>query len=585
MLNNMKIGIRLGLGFGVLLLLLCGVAAIGSYQTSRINDNVLDLATNWLPSVKILGELRTQAEDVRRATLRHVMETDKPAKDAQAAVHDELVARKLPATLAAYEKLVSSPEEGKIYEQIKSGWSAYLEQDSKLIALSNTGPAGLEEARRLGNGESAERFAAVMKSIDADVELNAAGAAASSDSAAINYRSVLWINAVSVGLALLSGIALGIAITRSITRPIQQAVSLAGAVAEGDLTSRIQAQGKDEAAQLLDSLARMNDSLTRIVGQVRNSSDSIATGSAEIATGNQDLSQRTEEQASNLQQTAASMEQISGTVKNNSETAVLANKMATQACASAVKGGQVVGTVVATMQDIAASSKKISDIIGVIDGIAFQTNILALNAAVEAARAGEQGRGFAVVAGEVRTLASRSAEAAKEIKSLIGASVDKVELGARQVNDAGSSMEEIVAQVQHVSQLIGEISSATSEQATGIGQVGDAINQLDQVTQQNAALVEESAAAADSLRQQAARLADVVRVFKLGGASDAVQPSARAEAANAPVIARRTPQAVKSAPSAKTKARPATARAATEPTHADAVSQPGKTGTDNWETF
>jgi len=304
-------------------------------------------------------------------------------------------------------------------------------------------------------------------------------------------------------------------IARSITGPIREAVAVAEKVAAGDLGSRIDASAHDETGQLLKALKAMNESLVRIVGTVRASSDSIATGSAQIATGNQDLSQRTEEQASNLQQTAASMEELSGTVKTSADTARQANQLATAASSAAIKGGEVVGQVVATMQDIAESSKKIADIIGVIDGIAFQTNILALNAAVEAARAGEQGRGFAVVASEVRSLAQRSADAAKEIKTLIGTSVDKVEAGTRQVDEAGKSMDDIVTQVKRVSDLIGEISSAANEQTMGISQVGDAVTQLDQVTQQNAALVEESAAAAESLKHQAANLVQAVAVFKL----------------------------------------------------------------------
>jgi len=596
MLNNLNIGVRLGIAFGVLLLLLCAVAGIGSYQTSKINDGVTDLAENWLPSVQVLGELKSHANTIRRSSLVHLLESGQITKDAELAFHAELVNTKIPATLAAYEKLISSPEERKLYEQIRSGWSEYLDLDKKLIALSNQGPAQFDAARQLATGASATAFKAVMKTIEDDVKLNADGAVASGDAAARNYRKVLWINAVSIGLAVLAGIALGIAMTRSVTRPLQQAVKLAGAVAAGDLSTRIDARGKDETAQLLQSLARMNDSLARIVGQVRNGSDSIATGSAQIATGNQDLSQRTEEQASNLQQTAASMEQISGTVRNNSETAALASKMATQACATAISGGQAVGTVVATMQDIAASSRKIADIIGVIDGIAFQTNILALNAAVEAARAGEQGRGFAVVAGEVRTLASRSAEAAREIKSLIGASVEQVETGARQVDAAGTSMAEIVAQVQHVTQLIGEISSATAQQATGIGQVGEAVNQLDQVTQQNAALVEESAAAADSLRQQAARLAEVVSVFRLVGAEAPAQHAGGSTPAPAMAAARSAaprpsaparpvsgPAAKRVAPAPSRAAVPA-ATAAPSP-RAEQQAAAAMAHADSWETF
>jgi methyl-accepting chemotaxis protein len=259
----------------------------------------------------------------------------------------------------------------------------------------------------------------------------------------------------------------------------------------------------------------MQGRLSEVVSQVRQASDSIATGAAEIATGNADLSQRTEEQASNLQQTAASMEQLTATVKTNAETARQAAELAGAASAAAVQGGLVVGRVVDTMNDISASSKKVVDIIGVIDGIAFQTNILALNAAVEAARAGEQGRGFAVVASEVRSLAQRSAAAAKEIKGLITDSVEKVVAGSDLVGEAGQSMSEIVEQVKRVNELIGEMSAATHEQSQGINQVSDAVGQLDQVTQQNAALVEESAAAADSLSQQASRLVDTMSMFKL----------------------------------------------------------------------
>ncbi|MDE2402109.1 MAG: MCP four helix bundle domain-containing protein [Burkholderiales bacterium] len=330
-----------------------------------------------------------------------------------------------------------------------------------------------------------------------------------------SYQQVLWTNVAATSVVLLLSGLMAWLLIRAIIRDLSEAVRVADTVAQGDLSSRIEVKSQDETGRLLTSLKRMNDNLITIVGQVRNASDSIATGSAQIAMGNADLSQRTEEQASNLQQTAASMEQLTTTVTQNSDTARQANQLATSASVVATQGGEMVSQVVVTMERITASSRKISDIIGVIDGIAFQTNILALNAAVEAARAGEQGRGFAVVASEVRSLAQRSAQAAKEIKSLISESVKEVEGGSKLVDDAGHTMKDIVTQVKRVTDLIGEISSASSEQSSGIGQIGNAVSQLDQVTQQNAALVEESAAAAESLKHQAAQLAQTVSVFRL----------------------------------------------------------------------
>ncbi|MDQ7746931.1 methyl-accepting chemotaxis protein [Hydrogenophaga pseudoflava] len=319
------------------------------------------------------------------------------------------------------------------------------------------------------------------------------------------------------GLALLAlaGAALMWTISRSTTSAIARAVKVAQTVAGGDLTSRIEVQGRDETAQLLAALRDMNDGLAQVVSEVRQGSDHIATGSSQIATGNADLSQRTEEQASNLQQTAASMEQLTSTVQHNAATARQASDIVRGATEAAREGGETVGQVVTTMEAINQSSRKIHDIIGVIDGIAFQTNILALNAAVEAARAGEQGRGFAVVAAEVRSLAQRSAGAAREIKQLIGESVDRVESGTALVAEAGASVGRIVDQVAQVNRLIETIATASAEQSEGIAQVGNAVAQLDQVTQQNAALVEESAAAADSLQNQAQRMAQLVGRFRL----------------------------------------------------------------------
>ncbi|MGC4365157.1 methyl-accepting chemotaxis protein [Hydrogenophaga sp. R2] len=334
------------------------------------------------------------------------------------------------------------------------------------------------------------------------------------DEAAGAMRRLVQLS-LGIGLMVLLGTLLMLAIARQTTRAIAKAVTVAETVAAGDLTSQIEIRSTDETGQLLTALKTMNQSLVTMVSSVRQSSETIATGSAQIATGNADLSSRTEMQASNLEQTAASMEELTSTVQQNAETSREAARIAREAKLAAEEGGQVVGRVVQTMQGINDSSRRISDIIGVIDGIAFQTNILALNAAVEAARAGEQGRGFAVVAGEVRNLAQRSAEAAKEIKGLIGESVERVESGTGLVAQAGQSVGQIVEQVARVSQLIEGITLASQEQADGIGQVGHAVAQLDQVTQQNAALVEEGAAAADSLRNQSQQLADLVGAFRL----------------------------------------------------------------------
>ena len=336
----------------------------------------------------------------------------------------------------------------------------------------------------------------------------AAGAAAAGDRATL-------VSVVLMVVVTVLGVVGGVLFSRTIARPLVRAVAVARNVAAGDLGQSIDSTGQDETAQLLAALNDMQAALAQVVGTVRNNAEGVATASAQIAQGNSDLSSRTEQQASALEQTAASMEQLGATVRQNADSASQANQLAHSASAVAARGGAVVSQVVSTMKGIHDSSRQIADIIGTIDGIAFQTNILALNAAVEAARAGEQGRGFAVVASEVRSLAQRSAAAAKEIKSLITTSVDRVAQGTALVDQAGSTMDEVVSSIRQVTDIVGEISAASTEQSSGVAQVGEAVTQIDQVTQQNAALVEESAAAAESLRNQAQQLAQSVAVFRL----------------------------------------------------------------------
>jgi methyl-accepting chemotaxis protein len=518
MFNNLRIGSRLSLGFGLILALLCLMAGIAAWQIGRLAANSAYYAENLVPSYEAQHRIALALADVRRYETRHVLVTAAADKEAVQAKMDPLYKTAMEGLDAYAKALVSDDEDKRILDEVRKAVASYDVERVKVRQASMAAaadPTKIEEASKALVGESAKAYESVQAKLGAWWAYNVRLSDEQSKTSAATHRSANIALAACVAAALALGIAAALLITRSITRPIQRAVELATTVAAGDLRSRIEVTGRDETAELLRALSKMNDNLARIVGQVRAGSDSIATGSSQIATGNADLSQRTEEQASNLQQTAASMEQLSGTVKQSAHTAGEANQLASSASAAAVKGGEMVGHVVATMQDIAAASKKISDIIGVIDGIAFQTNILALNAAVEAARAGEQGRGFAVVASEVRSLAGRSADAAKEIKSLITASVEKVEIGARQVHDAGESMTAIVSQVRHVSQLISDISGASTEQSSGIVQIGEAVTQLDQVTQQNAALVEESAAAADSLTQQAAKLTHLVSVFKI----------------------------------------------------------------------
>ena len=510
---KLNIGPRLGLGFAIVLALLLVVAGAGMRGVSEVNSDLRVMYEERAMPIEQLGA-------INKLLLRNrilVMDMMAFPAEANLAKRD----KELRANVEEVGKLWETFTKTRMSAEVRRLAESFI--DVRKVYVTQ-GLLPIRDAMRSGKPEEATKvYQEVLSPVAAKVA-DALGKLVAAEitegrqefeHSQAEARTLLGTVVAMTAIALLLGAWLAWLITRSITRPLAEAVSIAETVARGDLTSQVGVTTRDETGRLLSAMQNMIDSLVKVVGTVRASSDSIATGSSQIATGNADLSHRTEEQASNLQQTAASMEQLASTVKNNAETARQAATLATSASDVAAKGGDVVGQVVSTMDEITASSKKIADIIGVIDGIAFQTNILALNAAVEAARAGEQGRGFAVVAGEVRNLAQRSAEAAKEIKALIGASVERVETGSRLVGDAGTTMADIVTQVRKVAGLIGEISSATIEQTSGIGQVSGAVNQLDQVTQQNAALVEESAAAADSLNQQATRLVEAVKVFKL----------------------------------------------------------------------
>jgi len=515
---NLKIGTKLMSSF-ILLALIAGVIGwigISSIRTANVNDTVL--YENATVPISQLGEISTAFQRVRVNLAKIILVHDRAEKQKYSEQIKELGAE-ITKNVELVEKTASSAEEKALVKEFIDSRTVYRPLLGKISDLSMSGKD--DEALASYTGEATESAKAEQKAIEKLVAFKVSAAKALNNSntkmADSSIRSTLVLAVVGMILA----VGLGFFITRIITIPLQEAVNAARRVADGDLTSRIEVKHTDETGQLLTALKDMNESLVHIVGDVRAGADSIATATEQIAAGNADLSQRTEEQASALEETASSMEELTSTVKQNADNAQQANQLAISASGVAVKGGDVINKVVRTMESITDSSRKISDIIGVIDGIAFQTNILALNAAVEAARAGEQGRGFAVVAAEVRSLAQRSAAAAKEIKTLIEDSVGKVQDGSRLVEEAGHTTQEIVTSIKRVTDIMAEISAASQEQSSGIEQVNTAITQMDDVTQQNAALVEEAAAAAESLEEQAQQMVQVVTRFKL---EDAAQP-------------------------------------------------------------
>jgi methyl-accepting chemotaxis protein len=534
MFNQMKVSTRLIAGFLSLAVLGAVVALIGIFNMSRMNDSADDLYRKELLGISYVKEANINLIYIGRA-LRNVLLAASD-KDRQAAVSTIEASRtRLKDYLDKSRPLFYSEKGKKMFAELDERLREY---DALVSEASKRALADPLQENRAAVDYVFNTFAPKANWIDERLtaltvvkEQNAQAAATES---AELYRSSRTMMMMLVLGSAAAGLGLGVVLTRSLTRQLggepAYASSIASRIAAGDLTVAVELRQGDSNSMLF-AMKTMRDSLAGIVGQVRAGTDTIASASSQIASGNLDLSSRTEEQASSLEETASSMEELTSTVKQNADNARQANQLASSASEVAERGGAVVSQVVDTMASINDSSKKIVDIIGVIDGIAFQTNILALNAAVEAARAGEQGRGFAVVASEVRTLAQRSAAAAKEIKQLIGDSVSKVDAGAKLVDHAGATMTEIVASVRRVTDIMGEITSASEEQTAGIEQVNVAINQMDQVTQQNASLVEEAAAAAESMQEQAAKLAEVVAVFKL-------------DAAAAGAISQRTPASV-----------------------------------------
>ncbi|MEY4427623.1 MAG: hypothetical protein RLZZ182_312 [Pseudomonadota bacterium] len=491
---------------------LLGASAV--FSLHRVSDSSSDLAEKWMPGVRHLGEARIALLAFRELEVKHTTAAD---EGYMAEYEDKMKEQtaQVGKALSTYRAHELTPEEAALIDKVDKAWSAYLAQNAKIVKMGRSGQQA--DAKDVSDGAGKDLFDTAVLTLDQNAAFVFEQGQASGEAAGVVYRQARTVVLTLLGVTLVVGFGLATLITRQTLRQLgadpAEAAALVRTVAAGDLTQTVHLRPGDRDS-LMAQLMAMQQSLGQVVSSVRQASESVATASEQIAHGNSDLSQRTEVQASALQQTAASMDELGSTVRQNADNARQANQLAQQASEVAQQGGSVVHEAVDAMKAIHDSSRRIAEITSVIDGIAFQTNILALNAAVEAARAGEQGRGFAVVAGEVRTLAQRSATAAKEIKDLIQASVDQVQTGTERVDRAGQTMDEVVHAIQRVTQIVHEISVSSDQQSLGVQQVGEAVSQMDQGTQQNAALVEESAAAAESLKQQSRQLVDSVAVFR-----------------------------------------------------------------------
>jgi len=591
-LNDIRVSRKL---WGAFLALMVAMLIMSGFAQNRANtsmtaalDSVLEIESRISSAIRWRGATETAVTMVVGAAVT----TDTAlAEQFGGKVRDIIGSiNKLQESFVASS---TEPEDKAALDKVLEARKSVLAATAKTGELKAAGDAA--GAKQFADTEFAALVTQYLKAQDNFVAtLEKRRDAIRADATARRIQYAIWGIVTSL-LLMAVGLLLAWKLVRSITVPLDQAVETIDAIAAGDLTRELQSTRKDEFGHMLRSLSAMSARLRGVVTEVRAGVNSVSSASIEIANGNQDLSARTEQTASNLEETAASMEQLTATVSQSADTARQANQLAGSAAQAAARGGDVVGQVVTSMQQITDSSRKINDIIGVIDGIAFQTNILALNAAVEAARAGEQGRGFAVVASEVRSLAQRSAEAAKEIKTLIGKSVENVDVGSAQVAQAGQSMEEIVASVRRVSDLIGEITASSTEQRDGIAQVNQAVTHLDQMTQQNAALVEESTAAAASMRDQAQRLAEVVAVFNVGAAAVASAPAPRPAARPAAPVASVPPRPPSAKLAAKPASKPAAAPAAARLPAGSAPSAAAKSppaprassqgADDDWESF